>query len=67
MLMIKTDNATVEIEPGSHFYLQRGEGEGESIRLEWNELDDSAIENLNQLVMIIEGSLAATLSSTGQL
>lgn len=64
MLMIKTDKATVEIEPGSHFFLKRGEGEDDSIRLEWNELDESSVSQLNQLVMIIEGSLEATISST---
>lgn len=64
MLMIKTDSATVEIEPGSHFFLQRGEDQDDSIRIAWEDLDESAVNNLNQLVTIIETSLAATISAT---
>ena len=64
MLMIKTDSATVEIEPGSHFFLQRGEDKDDSIRIAWADLDESAVNNLNQLVTIIETSLAATISAT---
>ncbi len=64
MLMIKTDTATVEIEPGSHFFLQRGASQEDSIRIAWQDLDESAVANLNQLVTIIEGSLEATISST---
>ena len=62
--MIKTDNATVEIEPGSHFFLQRGEDKDDSIRIAWADLDESAVNNLNQLVTIIESSLEATISAT---
>lgn len=64
MLLIKTDKATVEIEPGSYFFLQRGTEEDDSIRIEWDDLDESAINNLNQLVTIIESSLEATISNT---
>ncbi|MCW8860607.1 MAG: hypothetical protein OQK50_09225 [Deltaproteobacteria bacterium] len=64
MLMIKTDKATVEIEPGSHFYLKRGEDEEDSINIKWDDLDEAAVANLNQLVAIIEGSLEATITST---
>ena len=64
MLMIKTDSATVEIEPGSHFFLQRGEDQDDSIRIAWEDLDESAVDNLNQLVTIIETSLEATISAT---
>ena len=64
MLMIKTDSATVEIEPGSHFFLQRGEDKDDSIRIAWTDLDESAVNNLNQLVTIIESSLEATISAT---
>ena len=64
MLMIKTDKATVEIEPGSYFFLQRGAGKEDRIRIEWQDLDEAAVANLNQLVTIIEGSLEATLAGT---
>ena len=57
MLTIKTDNVTVEIKPESHFFLKRGEAEEDSIRIEWSDLDESAVENLNQFVAMIEGSL----------
>lgn len=59
MLMIKTDKATVEIEPGSHFFLKRGDTPDDSVRIDWNDLDDTAVDSLNQLVTIIEGSLDA--------
>jgi hypothetical protein len=58
MLKIETDNALVEIEPGSHFFLKRGEDEDDSIRIAWEDLDDTAVANLNQFVTMIEGSLA---------
>ncbi len=57
MLTIKTDNVTVEIKPESHFYLKRGAAEDDSIRIAWSDLDDSAVENLNQFVDMIEGTL----------
>ncbi|NOQ42255.1 MAG: hypothetical protein GQ563_07120 [Desulfuromusa sp.] len=57
MLTIKTDNVTVEIKPESHFFLKRGDAEEDSIRIEWSDLDESAVENLNQFVVMIEGSL----------
>lgn len=63
MLMIKTDKATVEIEPGSYFFLKRGDDADDSIRIEWNDLDDSAIANLNQFVTMIEGSLEGMAQS----
>jgi hypothetical protein len=59
MLLIKTAKATVEIEPGSHFFLKRGDASDDSVRIDWNDLDDTSVENLNQLVTIIEGSLDA--------
>lgn len=59
MLMIKTEKATVEIDPGSHFFLKRGDGEDDSIRIAWNDLEVDAVNNLNQLVALIEGSLDA--------
>jgi hypothetical protein len=59
MLKIQTDKATVEISPGSYFFLKRGEDQDDSIRIEWNDLDENAVTSLNQLVTIIEGSLDA--------
>jgi len=59
MLKIQTDKASVEISPGSHFFLKRGESPDDSIRIEWDELDENAESSLNQLVTIIEGSLDA--------
>ena len=64
MLKIQTDKATVEIEPGSYFFMKRGEDPDDSIRIEWDDLDENAVANLNQLVMIIEGSVEATMSGT---
>ncbi len=64
MLKIETDKATVEIEPGSHFFLKRGTEADDNIRIEWSDLDESAVANLNQLVLIIEGSLEATIAGT---
>lgn len=59
MLKIQTDKATVEIDPGSHFFLKRGDDQDDSIRIDWNDLDENAVASLNQLVTIIEGSLEA--------
>ncbi|MBN1958497.1 MAG: hypothetical protein JXQ81_11325 [Desulfuromonadales bacterium] len=63
MLMIKTDKATVEIEPGAYFFLKRGEDPDDSIRIEWNDLDETAVANLNQFVTMIEGSLEGMTQS----
>jgi hypothetical protein len=57
MLTIKTDNVTVEIKPESHFFLKRGEFADDSIHIEWSDLDESAVANLNQFVEMIEGTL----------
>ena len=57
MLTIQTDNVTVEIKPESHFFLKRGDSADDSIHIEWNDLDESAVVNLNQFVAMIEGSL----------
>ncbi len=61
MLTIKTDNVTVEIEPESHFYLKRGDAEDDSIRVPWDELDESAATGLKQFAEMIEGSLEGML------
>jgi len=61
MLTIQTDNVTVEIEPESHFSIIRGEADDDRIRIEWNDLEDSAVANLNQFVEMIEGSLEMML------
>ena len=61
MLTIQTDNVTVEIKPESHFSIIRGEEDEDRIRIEWNDLEDSAVENLNQFVEMIEGSLEMML------
>ena len=57
MLTIQTDNVTVEIKPESHFSIIRGEADEDRIRIEWSDLDESAVVNLNQFVEMIEGSL----------
>ena len=61
MLTIQTDNVTVEIKLESHFSIIRGEEDDDRIRIEWNDLEDSAVENLNQFVEMIEGSLEMML------
>ena len=61
MLTIQTENVTVEIEPESHFSIIRGEEDEDRIRIEWKELEDSAVDNLNQFVAMIEGSLEMML------
>ena len=61
MLTIQTDNVTVEIKPESHFSIIRGEADEDRIRIEWNDLEDSAVANLNQFVEMIEGSLESML------
>ncbi len=58
MLKIETDTAMVEIAPGSHFFLSRGDGDDDRIRIAWEDLDATAVANLNQFVAMIEGSLA---------
>ncbi len=63
MLTIKTDNVTVEIELDSHFYLNRGDAEDDSIRVPWNELDESAAANLKQFAEMVEGTLEAMTST----
>ncbi|WP_321369372.1 hypothetical protein [uncultured Desulfuromusa sp.] len=57
MLRIQTDHVTVEIELNSHFYLKRGDAEDDSIRVAWNDLEDSAAANLKQFAEMIEGTL----------
>jgi len=57
MLTIKTDNVTVEIAPDSHFFLKRGDDEDDSIRINWSDLDEAAVNNLNQFVVMVEGTL----------
>ena len=57
MLTIKTDNVTVEIAPYSHFFLKRGDDEDDSIRINWSDLDEAAVNNLNQFVVMVEGTL----------
>ncbi len=61
MLTIQTDNVTVEIKPESHFSIIRGEEDEDRIRIEWNDLDESAVANLNQFVEMIEGSLESMI------
>lgn len=61
MLTIQTDSVTVEIKPESHFSIIRGEEDEDRIRIEWNDLEDSAVVNLNQFVEMIEGSLEMML------
>ena len=62
MLTIKTDNVTVEIEQGSHFYLNRGDAADDSIRIEWNDLELTAVANLNRFVEMVEGTLEAMIA-----
>jgi len=62
MLTIKTDHVTVEIEQGSHFFLERGEGEDNRIRIDWQDLDLTAVANLNQFVEMVEGTLEAMIA-----
>ena len=57
MLTIKTDNVTVEIKPESHFFLKRGDAEDDSIHIKWSDLDEAAVNNLNQFVVMVEGTL----------
>ena len=57
MLTISTDNVTVEIEPNSHFYLKRGNDEDDTIRVPWQDLDESAAANLRQFAEMVEGTL----------
>ena len=57
MLTIKSDNVTVEIKPESHFFLKRGDGEDDSIHIKWSDLDEAAVNNLNQFVVMVEGTL----------
>ncbi len=66
MLTIKTDHVTVEIEQGSHFYLNRGEGEDDKIRIEWQDLDLTAVANLNRFVEMVEGTLEAMIAPPEQ-
>lgn len=65
MLTIQTDNVTVEINPESHFSIIRGEEAEDRIRIEWNDLEDTAVANLNQFVEMIEGSLEMMLPEEG--
>lgn len=62
MLTIKTDHVTVEIEQGSHFFLERGEGEDNRIRIDWQDLDLTAVANLNRFVEMVEGTLEAMIA-----
>ncbi len=57
MLTMKTDNVTVEIDLDSHFYLKRGDAEGDSIRVPWSELDETAAASLKQFAEMVEGTL----------
>ncbi len=66
MLTIKTDHVTVEIEQGSHFYLKRGDGADDSIRIEWQDLDLTAVANLNRFVEMVEGTLEAMIAPPEQ-
>ncbi len=61
MLTIQTDSVTVEIKPESHLSIIRGEEDEDRIRIKWNDLEDSAVANLNQFVEMIEGSLEMML------
>lgn len=66
MLTIKTDHVTVEIEQGSHFFLERGEGEDNRIRIDWQDLDLTAVANLNRFVEMVEGTLEAMIAPPEQ-
>ncbi len=66
MLTIKTDHVTVEIEQGSHFFLERGDTEEDRIRIDWQDLDLTAVANLNQFVEMIEGTLEAMIAPPEQ-
>ena len=57
MITIKTDNVMVEIDLDSHFYLKRGAGDDDSLRVEWKDLDAEAAAGLRQFAELVEGTL----------
>ena len=66
MLTIKTDHVTVEIEQGSYFFLERGDTEEDRIRIDWQDLDLTAVANLNRFVEMVEGTLEAMVAPPEQ-